>query len=70
MSVYTVDNTPTASKENPRIKALRAKHRELSQRVDDARKQLSTTDFYLNQLKKQKLIVKEKLHFEESRAAN
>ncbi|MBI1300091.1 MAG: DUF465 domain-containing protein [Alphaproteobacteria bacterium] len=70
MSVSTVDNTPTASKKYPRIEALRKKHRELSQQVEDARKQLSTTDYYLNQLKKQKLIVKEKLLFEESRAAN
>ena len=70
MSVNTVDSTPTLTKESPRLKALRDKHRELSQQVDDARKQLSTTDFYLNQLKKKKLIIKEQLHFEEGRAAN
>ena len=70
MPVSTVENTLKPSNENPRLKALREKHKELSKRVDDARKQLSTTDFYLSQLKKQKLIAKEKLYFEKNRASS
>lgn len=52
---------------NPRIEALRAKHKGLSQKVEQAHNNLLTTDYYLSQLKKQKLIVKEKLESEEKR---
>ena len=55
---------------NTRIEALRAKHRGLSQEIEQAHNNLSTTDYYLSQLKKQKLIVKEKLESEEKRIAS
>ncbi|PCJ97496.1 MAG: DUF465 domain-containing protein [Zetaproteobacteria bacterium] len=54
---------------NSRIEALRAKHHALSKEVDDAYKNLSTTDFQLSQLKKQKLVVKENIENEEKRRA-
>ncbi|MCB1682456.1 MAG: YdcH family protein [Rhodospirillales bacterium] len=47
--------------ENPHLKALKEKHADLSRQIEEARKDLSTTDFYLTQLKKQKLIIKEKI---------
>lgn len=50
---------------NSRIEALRVKHRALSNQIEDAHKNLSTTDYYLSQLKKQKLAVKESLQNEE-----
>lgn len=51
----------TSIHENPRIKALMDKHSELSEKVNDAQKTLSSNDFYINQLKKQKLLIKEKI---------
>ena len=45
----------------PRVQALKERHAALSEQIDEARKSLSTTDFYLNQLKKQKLKIKEKI---------
>lgn len=50
------DHTPIT-----RVNALRAKHNEYKQRVKEARMSPSTTDFYLAQLKKEKLAVKEQL---------
>lgn len=61
MSVSTV----TGIYSNPRAKALKDKHLALSQKVEEAQKNLSGNDFYLNQLKKQKLSVKEQLAIEE-----
>lgn len=57
--MYHESNTSIA--ENPRIKALIDKHSELSQKVDDAQRTLSSPDFYIKQLKKQKLLIKEKI---------
>ena len=53
--------TAPASKENPRILALKQRHNELKQKVEKAQQDLTTTDFYLKQLKKEKLIVKEEI---------
>ncbi len=53
---------------NARIGALRAKHTALSQKVEQEQKDLSSSDYYLNQLKKQKLLIKEELLDEEKRA--
>ena len=64
MSLTTVSEVP----ENPRIQALKEKHIALSQEIEDAQKNLSTTDYYLSQLKKQKLKVKEKIAAEEREA--
>ena len=49
---------------NPRVDALKEKHQKLSQRIDDARKRISISDFYISDLKKQKLIVKEQIETE------
>lgn len=51
----------SASLEPPHLKALKEKHADISRQIDEARKSPSTTDFYLTQLKKQKLIIKEKI---------
>lgn len=44
-----------------RIEALREKHASLSARIEDAQKRPSSADFYVKQLKKQKLAVKEQI---------
>lgn len=44
-----------------RLQALKNKHVILSNRIEEARKSPSTTDFYINQLKKQKLLLKEEI---------
>ncbi len=61
MPVNTVTEVPT----NPHVIALRQKHEALSQKLDEARKNISISDLHLNQLKKEKLLVKEKLVVEE-----
>lgn len=53
-----------------RIEALRKKHSILSSRVTEAQRDLSCTDFYLRQLKKQKLLVKEELEGIRLKTAN
>ncbi len=55
---------------NPPVKALKEKHIALSKQVEEAQKDLSTTSFYLNQLKKQKLVMKERIIDEASREAS
>lgn len=44
-----------------RVEALRQKHLAMKAKIDDARKCPSTTDDYMRNLKKQKLIIKEEL---------
>jgi hypothetical protein len=44
-----------------RLNALQEKHAALSSRIEEAQHSLSTTDFYLRQLKKQKLVLKEEI---------
>ncbi len=44
-----------------RIEALRHKHAVLKHRIEVMQGMPSTTDFYLKQLKKQKLILKEEI---------
>jgi hypothetical protein len=44
-----------------RVEALRSKHSILADRIEEAQRQPSTTDFYLRQLKKEKLFLKEKI---------
>ena len=53
-----------------RINALRQKHRILSSQLDQASKSISVSDFYLKQLKKQKLFLKEQIEGLRSVAAN
>ncbi|MGH1375766.1 MAG: YdcH family protein [Alphaproteobacteria bacterium] len=54
--------------ENARVEALRTKHMDLSRKIEDAQRTLSIDDFDINDLKKQKLSVKEELCVEERRA--
>lgn len=42
-----------------RIKALSVKHSQISDFIEEMEKQPSTADYYLKQLKKQKLILKD-----------
>lgn len=51
----------TLSVNDSRLKALRDKHEALSRQIEEAQRSLSTKDFFISQLKKQKLRVKEKL---------
>lgn len=44
-----------------RLNALREKHALFKSKIREAQKSPSTTDFYLNQLKKQKLMIKEEI---------
>ena len=53
-----------------RINALRQKHRILSSQLDHARKNISVSDFYLTQLKKQKLFLKEQIERLNASVAN
>jgi hypothetical protein len=50
-----------SSSQNSRVEALRARHAALSERLEDARKSPSTNDFFLSQLKKEKLKLKEEI---------
>lgn len=49
------------SSQSSRIEALRARHAALSSRLDEAQKLPSTNDFFLRQLKKEKLLLKEQI---------
>ncbi len=49
------------SAQKSRLEALRQRHSVLSNKVEEAHKSPSTTDFYLRQLKKQKLVLKEEI---------
>ncbi len=62
MSLATVSEVQNV---NPRIQALLERHETLSKEIEDAQKTLSSSDHYLQQLKKRKLIVKEKIADEE-----
>ncbi len=56
-----------ASSQTSRIRALQNKHNSLSRNIEAAQSCPSTTDFYLKQLKKQKLHLKDAM--EELRSA-
>ena len=49
------------SSQKSRVEALRQRHAILSTRIEEAQKSPATTDFYLRQLKKQKLMLKEEI---------
>lgn len=49
------------SAQKSRLEALRNRHAILSSRVEDAHKSPGVNDFYLRQLKKQKLALKEEI---------
>ena len=44
-----------------RVEALRQKHLAMKEKIQDARKSPSTSDDYMSNLKKQKLLIKEEL---------
>ncbi len=44
-----------------RLNALRKKHESYKARIKEAQNSLSSTDFYLKQLKRQKLFIKEEI---------
>ncbi len=48
-----------ASSQVSRIKALQEKHSVLSRNIEEAQNSPATTDFYLKQLKKQRLYLKD-----------
>ncbi|MCD8498275.1 MAG: DUF465 domain-containing protein [Alphaproteobacteria bacterium] len=54
-------STTTSSEQLKRLKALQAKHAAISERLDTALKTPSTADYYLVQLKKQKLLLKDSI---------
>ncbi len=53
-----------------RVETLREKHRLLSEEVEKAHSDLSTADYYLSQIKKQKLMVKQEQESAKSRVAS
>lgn len=62
MASFASEHSNSASAPgSSRVNALRAKHSMYKDLIKQARKSPSTTDFYLRQLKKQKLIIKEEL---------
>ncbi len=65
MPVNTVTEVPS---NHHRVVALRQKHEELSRRVDEAQKDFLSSDHHVSQLKKEKLLIKEKLSAEEKQA--
>ena len=50
-----------SSSQPSRLEALKSRHAILSTRLEDAQKSPSTNDFFLRQLKKQKLMLKEEI---------
>ena len=62
MSLAIISEVKTV---NPRVQALLERHEELSKQIEEAQRTLSTKDHYLKQLKKRKLIVKERIVDEE-----
>ena len=53
-----------------RLEALRQKHAILSNKIEQEQGQPGSTDFYLTQLKKQKLMLKQQIEFMGEGAAN
>lgn len=49
------------SSQSSRLEALRKRHSHISDRIEEAHRRPSTTDFYLRQLKKEKLMLKEQI---------
>jgi hypothetical protein len=49
------------SSQESRVQALKDRHAVLSNRIEEAHRSPSTTHFYLQQLKKQKLALKEEM---------
>ena len=50
-----------SSSQPSRLEALRVRHAVLSSRLEEAQKFPSTNDFFLRQLKKEKLMLKEEI---------
>jgi hypothetical protein len=54
-------STVAPSEQIKKLEALKAKHAAISERLDTALKRPSTADYYLVQLKKQKLLLKDSI---------
>ena len=68
---YPMNDHGLESSQQSRIDALKAKHAILASRLDRAQKQPGSADFYIKQLKKQKLLLKDKIEgMQERRVAN
>lgn len=50
-----------SSSQESRLQALKHKHAVLSEKVDEAQQHPSSAEYYLKQLKKQKLVIKEEI---------
>lgn len=50
-----------SSEQSKRLDALKAKHASVSERLERAMKTPSSADYYLRQLKKQKLLLKDSI---------
>lgn len=61
----TSSSDPTAH-----LKALKKKHLAISERLEKAQGRPSTADYYLTQLKKQKLLLKDRIEHLAAHAAN
>lgn len=59
-----IDELPEVP-QHPHIKALREKHEKLSEKIDKALQGGSLSDLQITNLKKEKLLVKEKIVLEE-----
>jgi hypothetical protein len=59
-----------ASTQTSRIKALQEKHAIISSQIEEAQSSPSATDFYLRQLKKQRLILKDELEATRKKATH
>lgn len=56
-----IERGTSATSPASRVEALRHKHAILKHRIEEMQSLPSTTDFYLRQLKKQKLMLKEEI---------
>ena len=56
MTARGISATPSS-----RVEALRNKYAIIDTRIEEARRSPSTTDFYVRQLKKQRLMLKEEI---------
>lgn len=54
-------STTLSSEQSKRLEALKTKHAAISERLNNAMKKPATADYYLTQLKKQKLILKDSI---------
>lgn len=54
-------STTASSEQSKRLEALKSKHAMIAKRLENAMKTPSSADYYLTQLKKQKLLLKDSI---------